>query len=143
MANGNQMSFAGFWRRVLAAVIDTLLLWLPGSLFTFFLKSKLLSIGWSKVELAILDYIQLVIIWTLYYGFLESSKIQGTLGKRLIGIKVTDIHGQRISFSRAIARALLQYVAILPLGIGIFMVAFTKRKQGLHDMIAKCLVIKR
>ena len=81
-----------------------------------------------------------VLTW-LYYAFMESSKYQATLGKMVLGIIVTDADGKRISFGRAVGRNLAKIVSQIILLIGYFMVAFTKKKQGLHDIMANCLVV--
>ncbi|GEQ96830.1 hypothetical protein JCM17844_04670 [Iodidimonas gelatinilytica] len=73
---------------------------------------------------------------------MESSEKQATLGKAAIGIKVTDMNGQRISFLRATGRHFGKILSTIILLIGYVMILFTKRKQGLHDMIAGCLVLK-
>lgn len=78
----------------------------------------------------------------LYFALLESSKMQATVGKLAIGLIVTDLNGQRISFGRATGRYFAKILSGLILLIGYIMVAFTQRKQGLHDMIANTLVYK-
>ncbi len=60
-----------------------------------------------------------------------------------LGIVVTDIDGNRISFGRANARFWSKIISGMILGIGFLMAAFTEKKQGLHDMIAGTLVIKK
>ena len=71
------------------------------------------------------------------------SAKQATLGKMAVGIYVTNERGERIGFGRATARYVASILSALILGIGYLMVAFTDRKQGLHDMIAGTLVFKR
>jgi uncharacterized RDD family membrane protein YckC len=78
----------------------------------------------------------------LYCATMESQK-QATLGKLALGIRVTDLQGGRLSFARATARHFAKLLALLPVGLGFFMVAFTDRKQGLHDLMAQCLVVTR
>jgi uncharacterized RDD family membrane protein YckC len=78
-----------------------------------------------------------------YYPSMECSRFQGTVGKRLCGIIVTDRNGQSISFWRAFIRNLAKVISALPLCIGFMMAGFTDRKQGLHDLISGCYVSKR
>ena len=73
---------------------------------------------------------------------MESSARQSTIGKRIIGVKVTGIDGNKISFLRATGRTLAKFLSVITLGIGFLMIAFTKKKQGLHDIVAKTLVVK-
>ena len=76
----------------------------------------------------------------LYSALLESSSYQATLGKMILGMKVTDLAGNRISFERATGRHFAKILSAMILGIGFLMVAFTERKQGLHDILAGTLV---
>ena len=90
---------------------------------------------------AIVNITDLLVNW-LYFTILESSAWQATLGKRAVGIKVTDLQGEKMSFGRSNARYWSKILSVLVLFIGFLMVAFTDKKQGLHDMIAGTLVIK-
>jgi uncharacterized RDD family membrane protein YckC len=74
---------------------------------------------------------------------MESSARQATLGKMAVGIKVTDEAGARISFGRAVGRYFGKFVSTIILLIGFLMVAFTEKKQGLHDKLAGTLVVKK
>lgn len=78
-----------------------------------------------------------------YFTIFECSKAQATFGKRLFGLKVTDLRGHRIGFGRANARYFVKLFVCLPFLAGFIPIAFTPRKQGLHDLIAKTLVVRR
>jgi len=73
---------------------------------------------------------------------MESSNKQATLGKQALGIKVTTLDSQPISFAQATVRYFAKYLSTLIFLIGYIMVAFTDKKQALHDMLAKTLVVK-
>ena len=61
-----------------------------------------------------------------------------------LGIKVTDMDGNRIRFSKATGRFFGQVLsAFILLGIGYLMAAFSEKKQSLHDRLAGCLVLNR
>jgi len=77
----------------------------------------------------------------LYYALMESSSHQATLGKKAMGLIVTDMNGNRISFLRATGRFFGKIVSALIIYIGFIMAFFTQKKQGLHDMMASCLVL--
>jgi uncharacterized RDD family membrane protein YckC len=77
----------------------------------------------------------------LYYTWLESSAWGATVGKRLMGLRVTDEAGGRISLARANARYWSKILSAVLLSIGFLMAAFTARKQALHDLIAHTLVV--
>jgi uncharacterized RDD family membrane protein YckC len=74
---------------------------------------------------------------------MESSKFQGTLGKMALGIIVTDMEGRRVSFGKATGRYFGKIVSTIILFAGLIMIAFTEKKQGLHDMLANSLVITK
>ncbi len=72
----------------------------------------------------------------------EGSKKQASIGKMLIGVKVTDEQGRPIGYGKALGRNLAKLVGIATLGIGFFTGFFDRRQQCLHDKIAGTLVIK-
>ena len=98
--------------------------------------------GVGEITYSLLELICLIVLWTLYVGFMESSQRQATFGKQIMGILVVDYEGKRISFLKAAGRYLGVIIATLPLGLGLLMIGWTKEKQGLHDMMAECLVIR-
>lgn len=132
---------AGFWIRALAWLIDALLMnvALTGLLVTAgFTPEEIYS---TKRPQAAVVIIGLVAHW-LYQSLLESSAWQSTVGKKLLGLRVVNTDESRIGFGRATARHFSMFISSFILGIGFIMVAFTKRKQGLHDKIAGTLVIR-
>jgi uncharacterized RDD family membrane protein YckC len=77
----------------------------------------------------------------IYFAAMESSQLQATVGKLILGLKVTDLSGNRISFSRALGRELAKLVPAFILCIGFIVTAFTSRKQAFHDFWARTLVV--
>jgi len=77
----------------------------------------------------------------LYFALMESSNRMATLGKMAIGIKVTDLNGNRVSFGRATGRYFARILSGMILMIGYIMAGFTQKKQALHDTMASCLVV--
>jgi uncharacterized RDD family membrane protein YckC len=75
-----------------------------------------------------------------YYAAMESSSAQGTLGKRAMGIRVEDVDGGRATFVQTSVRFFLRLVSALTLGFGFLMIAFTRRRQALHDIAANTIV---
>ena len=124
--------YGGFWIRVLAWLIDVIIVGLIIPI-TFAAGTGTHFIGFGVTFFG---------GW-LYEALLTSSSLQATLGKLALGLRVTDLQGQGIDFGRATARHFAKYLSTLILGIGYLMVAFTERKQGLHDMIAGTLVQKK
>ncbi|HWX53816.1 MAG TPA: RDD family protein [Verrucomicrobiae bacterium] len=144
--------YAGFWIRLLATIIDRIIL---GVVFVpVYIVSVLPALARAAnrgmddgppfevlAAMPVVWIAALVLPW-LYEALLTSSSWQGTVGKKLLGMKVTDIAGNRISFGRATARFFAKILSFLICYIGVVMVAFTDRKRGLHDMIADTLVYK-
>lgn len=140
------MKYAGFWWRVLAYTIDTVLLTVAGILFGVVLGIVMaILFGGSESGQALTTLVSwlggIVLSW-LYFTKFESSPKMATPGKYWLGITVTDEQGQRISFGKANARFWSKIISGMILLIGYIMVAFTEKKQGLHDIIAKTLVVK-
>jgi len=141
-------SYAGFWMRFGALLIDGLVLIIPiyGLMF-FFFYSRLEAGGAAPQEppmMAMVGILFLTVIlpW-LYYAMMESGKNQGTLGKMALGIKVTNMDGGKISFLKATGRYFGKIISGIVLYIGYLMAGFTDKKQALHDIMASCLVVKK
>jgi uncharacterized RDD family membrane protein YckC len=156
--------YAGFWLRFAAYIIDALLLsaveffiflFLAGILgLTAFSSLQSLDMeSLSEPEMAALiagmigsvltlSLMATLVTW-LYYAVMESSSRQATLGKMAVGIVVTDVQGNRISFLRATGRYFGKIVSGLILCFGYIMAGFTRRKQALHDLMAETLVVRK
>jgi uncharacterized RDD family membrane protein YckC len=151
------VQYAGFWLRVVAYFVDTLVL-APLGLIGFAILggtvlanlAKLTSGGEPDPELimSLVGAYALVIVvsicgnW-LYHALMESSRYEATLGKKAMGLRVTDMNGNRLSFGRASARFFGKIITGMTMGIGFAMAGFTERRQCLHDMIAGTLVVKK
>ena len=99
---------------------------------------------WAKEhiwQIIVLYSLTKFIIVYFYFTLLETSEWQGTVGKRLLKIKVTDMNGRHIDFKRATVRFLGKILSSQLL-IGYIMILFTAKKQGLHDLLAKTLVLQ-
>jgi len=83
-----------------------------------------------------------IFISFLYFAGMESSEKQATFGKQIVGIKVVDMNGERVSFGKAAGRYFGKILSAFFL-IGYIMVGFTEKNQGLHDMMAGCLVVHK
>lgn len=141
----NPLVPAGFLQRALALVIDGAVLGCICSIWLLLLYMFLLFCGLGKNEINILlksfgSLLSVLIIW-IYFSCLESSADITTFGKMAVDITVVDEYGRPILYGRANARFWSKLISSF-LFIGFFMAAFTNRKQALHDLIAKTLVIQ-
>ncbi|MBF0426496.1 MAG: RDD family protein [Magnetococcales bacterium] len=140
---GRAFSHAGFWVRVAASFYDQLILIIP-SLIVGAIAGFLF--GAVMRDRAGLDMLGSLIGWIVgwvYFANMESSRQQASLGKMLVKIKVVDLDGNPVSFSKASGRYFGKIVSTLALFVGFLMVGWTEKKQGLHDKMADCLVINR
>jgi uncharacterized RDD family membrane protein YckC len=139
--------FAGFWIRLIAALIDIVvtlpffaaIIYLFGTNdytkikidedFYYYTANSVTSKGNHIVD---------AISWIIAIGysvFLVSSKSQATIGKRICNIHIATVDGHKLSKLRALARFLVSMVSLLLFGLGFLMVAFTKEKTALHDLV--------
>lgn len=128
-------SYAGFWLRVAASLIDAFILGLVSGVLVFVYSA------FSSANTEILLNITYLIVWILYFPFME-SRGGATFGKKLVGIKVLNANGETLSFGRSLARSFSKFISATVFMIGFIMVGFTEKKQGLHDIIAGCVVVK-
>ena len=166
-----QRAYAGFWKRSAAGELDLIIL--VGTTISILVaieKTKLMlniigSFYWDEV--VIRGVWIFAVLFLIYFTVFESSRLQATLGKWVLGIKVGDKDGNRISFGRALARTIVKLVfaAIVFMGfmmsglttarmvaklatvsvafVEFLISGFTGKKQALHDMITGCLVVNK
>lgn len=138
------VEYAGFWRRFVAYIIDGFLINAISFIIGLIMGAIIVASDGEIDDVTMLvSYLFAFLVSLLYYGICESSPAQATLGKMALGLKVTDMDGNRISFGRAMGRFLGKILSGLILCIGYLMIAFTEEKQGLHDMVARTLVVKK
>lgn len=135
--------YVGFWLRVLASIIDTLILgpvyW--GLLFALDRLPATPNLSWGA-GVVIWVYIPGMILGWLYSAGFESSKSGATIGKMAIGARVVDLNGNRLSFLHATGRYFGKILSGLPVCLGYLVAAFSARKQALHDVLAGTLVVR-
>ena len=147
-----QVAYAGFWLRAIAYVIDNLILgFVLGNLLLRPLMGRPGGIPaddpWYLFENSSPQITALMLLFLMgnwvYFSLCESSRWQATIGKKVLGLLVVDLNGQRLSFARASGRFFAKILSSMTLLVGFLMAGFTKKKQALHDMVAGCLVIKK
>ena len=139
--------YASFFRRFAAIIIDLfiyLIIIIPimyGLTFSSFFGSLYDSYGPNGIWYTSL-LIEILPVW-LYFAFFESSKFMGTIGKLAMKISVVDYKGNRVTFKQASVRFFTKIaLSTAILCLGYLAAAFTQKKQALHDMVAKTLVVK-
>lgn len=155
------MTPAGFWKRLAARLIDMFILSLLTLPIVFFFMPKLqpfVASYQNAIAIADIDAMQrtlsnltnemfkaltpiMLLIETLYFSLQEASRYQATFGKRVLGIKVVNRAGQRVTLLQSIARNLAKYISGFIFCIGYLMAAFTRNKQALHDLITESFVV--
>jgi len=154
--------YAGLGRRIVAFIVDTILILLLDivavavlGLFRGLQNLYFFAVQQAPVEslttegtsaalfgsiIAAYGIVIIVIPWLYYAGF-ESSRSQATPGKLLMRIVVTDLEGNKPSFARVTLRHFAKFISTLIIFLGFLMIGLTKKRQGLHDKIAGCLVL--
>jgi uncharacterized RDD family membrane protein YckC len=137
-----QVTYAGFWRRFWGLVIDVLVTYFPIATARVVLGlpasgsfDPLQPAAWWAA------LFELAIDW-LYAAFLISSAWRATLGQAVMGLHVTDLNGDRISFARATVRYVAQVLNLVTLGFGLLMQVFSPRRQALHDLVSGTVVVR-
>jgi uncharacterized RDD family membrane protein YckC len=154
--------YAGLGRRLIAFVVDAILILLMGIVvITFFSLTNgiryayYLSVQRAPIDsltevgtvdaalspiIAALGMLIIIIPWLYFAGF-ESSRSQATPGKLLMRVVVTDLEGNKPTFARVTLRHFAKFISALIIFIGFLMIGLTKKRQGLHDKIGGCLVL--
>ncbi len=162
--------YAGFWWRVLAFILDMLILAVLERVLLLVTGMRHFGVSFQDDNgvvqdgpFSTIDYsvtvnqaphlhwhtygqesgLLAIALAVCYFALLESSRWQATLGKRICGMRVTDLHGRRIGLGRALGRYAGKYVSWLIFCIGFLMAGWTRRKQALHDLMAGTLVMRR
>jgi uncharacterized RDD family membrane protein YckC len=143
-------TYAGFWLRALAYLIDTVFVSAAFGLVAAFYPAAFLKFpDATTISLTSLPQLTplaigltILVVW-LYYAFFEASVWQATPGKRILRLYVTDLNGRPLTFARATMRYFAKLISGLTFLVGYFLAGFTEKKQALHDIIASCLVMRR
>lgn len=138
--------YAGFCLRFVAALIDGLVIGIPIVVVAIAVTLLAVEARWAaaldQVPDQVWNLLAHAIIWP-YYALMESSRLQATVGKLAMGIIVTDMEGDRVTFARASGRHFGKLLSEFCCMLGYIVAAFDVRKQAWHDSISSCLVIRR
>lgn len=144
--------YAGFWRRLAASLVDTLILFIVLTPLTFFFSRgayfpdldpggdilaqlAVMQFDWSY--LLIHDLLPMVLVIVLWLRF------RATPGKQLLDCEVVDASTHdNLRPGQALLRYIGYFVSLLPLGLGFLWVAWDKKKRGFHDLLAHTVVLR-
>lgn len=120
---------AGFWIRVLASILDTVIVMVPLTLISYLIIGAWQGDIFTSV-LSLLYYLILPVIW---FGY--------TVGKRMVGIRIAKVNGEKVGFGTMLMRVIVASLVYgITLGIGaiisVFMIGLRKDKRSIHDFIA-------
>jgi uncharacterized RDD family membrane protein YckC len=144
------MKPAGFWVRTAAFLVDaTLLLSILGIgllvLILTPLKERFVETTYPALVLSpplVVSAGLGMLAALLYFSFGESSPDKGTVGKKLLGLRVVDREGGRITLPRAAGRFLVKILSCAAFFTGVAMIGITRDKQALHDRVTDTLVME-
>jgi len=148
---------APFFPRTIAFLIDCFVLFVPVMLIMGLSALTTALHGWwestdaesMRQEWALFDrnFHQLLLLVAIGLGWiyaagLECSRWQATVGKRWMGLQVTDVHGERLGFLQATGRHFGKYLSALPCFLGFIMALFSSRGLAWHDRLADTRVVR-
>lgn len=154
---GATVVYAGFWLRFVAYIIDYIVCAVPNYIINQIIGAVMsrrpaaitpgTAPNWSQLSvlfsIAIGGAAVSIVIGWLYYVLMETSAKQATLGKMALGLVVTDLNGNRLTFGRATGRYFGKILSSLTIYVGFMLAGWTERKQALHDLMAGTLVIRK
>ncbi len=133
--------YASFGNRLSAHLGDIIIVNLVG------MSIVILKIGieelFNLATVKILNYETLIlIIWCLYSSIFNSSNFKGTLGKRKLGLIIVDVNGRKLSIAKSFVRFVIGFL-LFGIIIGMIPILFTRKKQGIHDILLSTVVIRK
>jgi uncharacterized RDD family membrane protein YckC len=134
-ATDTNVKYAGLHWRLLAGIIDTVVMFLPA-----FLSASIAEAIFGPSEA--MGWIFVILVWWIYYAVLHASRWQASLGMKLLRMKITGRTGERIDFGRATGRYFASLISSVFCYAGYLIIPFTPKRQGLHDLVASTFVIK-
>lgn len=147
--NKNIGTYAGFWVRFFAWIIDSILLFVVLLAICFFIiveggiDTNQVNGQYSSAMDAAMwaSFLIYMVIYWLYSAYLESSYRKATFGKVALGLIVIDHDGKQITFKQGTIRWIGKIISGFIFCVGYIIIGLTEKKQGFHDMIASTYVV--
>ncbi len=130
--------YAGFGERFGAFLLDSVIVFV----IDFLIIGVIVGLDSHNNPDEDFVYLVLTVFNWLYYALFESSAWMATPGKRALGLRVTDLQGRRIGFGRATGRYFGKFLSSLALGFGYWTIPSSPMRQGWHDKLSGCLVLR-
>ena len=122
-------NYATVSKRLIALIID------------FFIITIISGLAVSVLKLPSIIFGSYLVLGWLYFAIMESSRTRATLGKKMMGLYVTDQFGRQLTFGVASLRYFSKFISAMPAFIGFMIAWVTPKKQACHDLLAGTLVI--
>lgn len=155
MGQFQSWEYASFLRRLAAAIIDALIMYIPGTILQMIFGVEAIVSDFQshmkdqniEAAMAVLVGLALylpasIIIQASYEAFFTSSAWMATPGKKALGLQVVDKNGQRISLGTGFVRHFSKWISAIICYIGFLFPLFDEQKRALHDRLANTLVMK-
>jgi len=140
--NQKEVTYAGFWIRLSAFIIDTAIILILGVIASFILEVVIEAIGIHELNATIENLFGTFIIWA-YYIYLTYT-YNSTFGKKIFSIEVVSAKGGKLSLGQVVLRETIgKIISFFVFGIGFFVIGITKEKQGFHDKIGKTHALRQ
>lgn len=139
------ITVAGFWERFSARMLDSVLTYIAaiplmlivGFPFYWIRATNDPEPLWAGLAILAAWFVA----WVSYYSILHGAYGQ-TIGKILLGVKVTEVSGKPISYGRALVRSIAEILSVIPLSVGYLIAVFNPRRRALHDFISGTVVVR-
>lgn len=138
------MRYVGVGRRFLAILVNSIILGVIKSVISFAFGGVHVEGGSVSTSLTGFPAVIIILIPILYFVVLEAV-MSGTLGKMLLGMRITTLDGSRIGWGASIVRNLLRVIDGLPIAyiLGAILIWTSPYKQRLGDRVAHTIVVRR
>lgn len=139
--------YAGFWIRVVAATIDTVILMMASFAINLAMGASPLPTQTATPQPPstneMYSFLFSMALSLTYYTIVQ-SQLKGSIGKHAVGLTLVDDKTlKKISLGQSFGRYLMQFVSSICLGIGFFSVGWNDKKRGWHDRAAGTIVVKK
>ncbi len=132
-------TYAGFWVRTAALLLDYIFITLLTLVFAVILN--IAGVSREQENHAVIGFIAIA-LFVGYFVYFTGGKPQGTPGKRICNLRVICKDGTDVGFVRAFLRFVAYIISCAPFYLGFALAGFTREKTALHDLICGTRVVQ-